>query len=63
MSKEKIMIQFESLHQLWQFAQKIGSNNIEIKTRDCLLICDCSDEELQWLGKFNGKKIEQLARN
>jgi hypothetical protein len=63
MSKEKITIQFSSLHQLWQFAQKIKANNIEIKTKDCLLICDCSEEDLQLLEIYNGRRIGQFVEN
>lgn len=63
MSKEKITIQFSSLHQLWQFAQKIKANNIEIKTKDCLLICDCSEEDFQLLEVYNGRRIGQLIEN
>lgn len=63
MSKEKIMIQFNSLHQLWLFAQEIKVNNIEIRTKDCLLICDCSKEDLQLLEKYNGRRIGQLVKN
>jgi hypothetical protein len=63
MSKEKITIQFNNLRQLWQFAQTIKANNIEIKTKDCLLICDCSEEDLRLLGKYNGRRIEQLVES
>lgn len=63
MSKEKIRIQFNNLRQLWEFAQKIKANNIEIRTKDCLLICDCSEEELQLLEKYNGRRIGEFAEN
>jgi len=63
MSKQKFTIQFSSLHQLWQFAQKIKANNIEIKTKDCLLICDCSEEDLQLLEIYNGRRVGQMVEN
>lgn len=63
MSKEKFTIQFSSLHLLWQFAQKIKANNLEIRTRDCLLICDCSEEDLQLLEAYNGRRLEQFIEN
>lgn len=63
MSKEKIMIQFNSLHQLWLFVQEIKVNNVEIRTKDCLLICDCSEEDVRLAEKYNGRKIGQLVGN
>ena len=62
MSKEKIAIQFSNLHQLWQFAQKIKASNIEIRTRDRLVICDCSEEDLQLVKKYEGKKDRAIGR-
>jgi hypothetical protein len=56
MSKEKITIQFHNLQQLWQFAQKVKANNLEIRTKDCLLICDCNEQDLLLLEIYNGKK-------
>ena len=55
MSKRKITIVFESIHQLWAFAQKINTNNIEIITAERILICDCSAEDVKMLREFGGE--------
>lgn len=61
MSKERITIKFNSLHQLWLFAQNIKARNIEIKTHEHLLVCDCTDDDLPLIAKHGGRKIELLS--
>ena len=60
MSKSKIKIKFHNIYQLWAYAQIIHANNIEIKASEMVLICDCSDEDLQLLSKYHGEIIERI---
>lgn len=59
MSKKQTYIQFENLFQLWQFAQTLNVRSIEIRTGDKLLICECSQKDLQFLHRYRGKITEQ----
>ena len=59
MSKKQTYIQFGNLFQLWQFAQTLNVRSIEIRTSDKLLICECSQADLQFLHHYHGKIIEQ----
>lgn len=63
MSENKIEIKFKTLYQLWQFAQAIKSNSIEIKTQDCLLICNCSKEDMSLIEKHNGSIVDPRPQN
>jgi hypothetical protein len=58
MPKNKILIQFSSIHLLWQFAQRIGATNIEINMRYKTLLCDCSAEDLELLPLYKGTVIQ-----
>ena len=58
MPKNKILIQFSSIHLLWQFAQSIGATNIEINMHQKTLLCDCSANDLELLPLYNGKVIQ-----
>lgn len=59
MSKKKITIAFKNIYQLWNFAQKIRASNIQIITGDMILICDCSDSDLELLTQYNGHVISE----
>jgi len=61
MSKIKIAIAFKNIHLLWSFAQRIHALNIEINTTDKILICDCSEEDLNLLPEFEGMVIEKYT--
>lgn len=60
MAKNKITISFENIHQLWSFAQNIKAVNIEIITTQKILICNCSEEDLSLLPKYNGRIVEEF---
>jgi len=63
MSKDKIAIRFQNLYQLWQFAQAIHARSIEIRAKELLLLCDCSEEDLQLAAKFGGTVMQPEAVN
>lgn len=44
--KKGIMLQFPTLSLLWHFAKELQSKNIHINTLERVLICDCSDDEI-----------------
>ena len=47
MSAQKVTLIFPSLRQLWDFAQAIHANSIEIISTTCTLICDCKEADIQ----------------
>jgi hypothetical protein len=57
MSKSKVAIAFKDIHKLWSFAQKMSAKSLEIITTDMILICHCSESELQLLPEYGGKVI------
>lgn len=61
MSKNKFTIAFKNIYQMWNFAQKINATNIEIITTDMTLICDCTDEDLKLLSKYNGEVVRDYS--
>ena len=62
MPNHKTLIQFSSILDLWHFAQRIGAVYIEINTRSKTLLCECSQEDLALLSKYNGIIIETTAK-
>lgn len=63
MSKDKFGIRFHNLYELWQFAQAINVRSIEIRAKELLLLCDCSEEDLQLAAKFGGTVMKPEAAN
>ena len=63
MSKNKIVIRFKSLYELWQFLQTIKTPSVEIRIKERLLICECSNEEIQSAVKYGGEIIRQLVES
>lgn len=47
MDTTQVKLRFESMQDLWRFAQRIRATNIEINTREQTLICHCSPEEAE----------------
>ena len=43
---KKVCLQFPTLYALWEFAQTLKINTIEINTRKKTLTCDCNEEDL-----------------
>lgn len=60
MAKSKHIIRFQNLYQLWAYAQVIHALSIEISSSEMLLICDCSEEDLQMLSEFHGEVIDKI---
>ncbi len=60
MSKTTVTIKFKSLNQLWNFAQIIQSSSLEIVTKDCMLICDCSEADLKLLNSFDAIIVDEV---
>ena len=58
MSISKTAIRFKTNFQLWAYAHQIRSANIEIITADQILICDCSDWELEMVSDHCDEIIE-----
>jgi hypothetical protein len=63
MSANQILIQFSSLHLLWQFAQRIQCISMEINTQHKTLLCTCSEQDLELLPIYNGKVVKVVAGN
>ena len=61
MSKKKVVIKFKSIHQLWAYAQAIQAYSIEIIASELILICDCSDRDLDLLTQYDGHIIENYT--
>lgn len=59
MSKKKIVIKFKNIYQLWAFAQHIQAYSIEIIASEMILICDCSEHDLNLLSHYAGEIIEK----
>jgi hypothetical protein len=59
MSKKKNVIKFKNIYQLWAFAQHIQAYSIEIIASEMVLICDCSDHDLEKLSRHGGEVIEK----
>ena len=59
MSKIKVVIHFNNLRQLWQYAQAIEARSIEIRTKELLLICDCTEDDLKLIEKYGGTVVRQ----
>lgn len=47
------------IHQLWNFAQKINANNMEIIVSERILICHCSDDDLAMVTQYGGEIKER----
>jgi hypothetical protein len=61
MSKKKIVLQFPNLFMLWNFAQGIKANSLEINTGNKTLTCDCSETEASLaIEKYNAVLIAEL---
>jgi len=58
MSK-KVSISFNSIIQLWNYAQAIKATDIRIITEGMILICDCSETDIAMLPNYGGKIIEE----
>lgn len=63
MSKDRIVIRFHNLYELWQFAQAIHATSIEVRTSELLLVCNCSDEEAQLAAQFGGTVMTKETVN
>ena len=61
MSKKKFVIGFKKIYQLWEYAKLIKANNIEIITTSMVLICDCSDADIELLSEYGGEVIEEFT--
>ena len=61
MSKKKFVIGFKKIYQLWEYAQQIKANNIEIITSSMVLICDCSAADIELLAEYGGEVIEEFT--
>lgn len=46
MPQRRIKLLFQSVQELWRFANRINAINIEINTRERTLICDCDAAEI-----------------
>lgn len=58
MSKKKIAIRFKNIHQLWAYAQQIRATSIEIITSDMILICNCTEKDIEVASQYNGEIIQ-----
>jgi hypothetical protein len=46
MSKKKIVLRFPTLYVLWNFAQTLHGESVEVNTNNKTLICDCTESEV-----------------
>lgn len=62
MLKQKTKLVFNTIQDLWHYAQRINAINIEINTRERSLVCDCHELELAIaLDEFNATIANQYA--
>lgn len=55
-------LKFHSLMELWAFKMLINLSNVEINVADCILICACSDEQIQIaIESFRAEIVEQMS--
>lgn len=54
-----IVLQFPDMQLLWQFAQTLACKSIEINTRAYIVICDCTELEINLaLTNYRAKILE-----
>jgi hypothetical protein len=46
MSKKKTILRFPTLYVLWNFAQTLDGESMEVNTNNKTLICNCTDSEI-----------------
>ena len=57
--KSNTALQFSDLRQLWSFAQKVSTKNLEIHTNTKTLVCECSAEDINLAVTGYGAKITE----
>jgi hypothetical protein len=56
---KRVTLKFPTLFLLWSFAQTLTSHSVEINTRERILICDCTEENIEEaLKNFKARIIE-----
>lgn len=60
MPAKQTLIQFSSLHLLWQFAQRIHCVTMEINTTQKTLICDCTEKDMDLLLLYDGRVVRVI---
>lgn len=66
MPAQKVTLIFPSLRHLWEFAQAIQVNSIEIIAKTSTLICDCKDADVQLAKEKYGAVVREnsgVSRN
>lgn len=58
MPVNQVLIQFNSLHQLWQFARRIQCVSMDINTHHKTLLCDCSEQDMELVPAYMGKVLK-----
>jgi hypothetical protein len=61
MSEQKITFLFPSMRQLWDFAQAVKVNSIEVISATCTLICDCEEVDVQLATEKYGATIRESS--
>jgi hypothetical protein len=44
---KRVTLKFPTLFLLWSFTQTLQSHSVEINTRERILICDCTEENIE----------------
>jgi hypothetical protein len=61
MSNKTITIAFKNIHQLWKFAKKIDAKFLQIIAKDMILICDCSEGDIELLVEYGGEVVQEYT--
>ena len=61
--KQKVILAFQTIHQLWAFVQAVHIYSMEISTRCKTLTCECGGYEIEVAEeKYGGKLLQPLKK-